>query len=123
MADIETTETETVETTEDKPTTRKKAPARKPDPLGRILNDVRAAAKSLGEYSTLPAPEHRVRHHDGRATAWNRQYAHEGTIDSLVLSLTFEALSSLNPAEERYSLTQLAAVVLGRIEQIDEAGK
>ncbi|QAY15945.1 hypothetical protein SEA_JANUS_41 [Streptomyces phage Janus] len=116
MADTETIEAE-------KPTTRKKAPARKPDPMARILNDIRAAAKSLGEYATNPAPEHRVRHHDGRASAWGRQYAHEGTIDALVLSLTFEALSSLNPAEERYSLTQLAAVVLARIEQIDEAGQ
>ncbi|MFF8845476.1 hypothetical protein ACF08N_22580 [Streptomyces sp. NPDC015127] len=110
------------ETTETKPTT-KKAPARKADPMARILNDVRAQVKALGEYSTEPAPEHRIRHHDGRAAAWNRQYAHEGTIDALVLALTFEALAALNPAEERYALTQLAAVVFSRIEQIDEAGK
>ncbi|MGW8953524.1 hypothetical protein [Streptomyces sp. NPDC055709] len=110
------------ENTEPK-TPQKKTTARKPAPLTRILNDIREQAKILGEYATNPVPEHRIAHHDGRASAWGRQYAHEGTIDSMVLSYTFEAMSTRNPAEERYALVQLAAVVLARIEQIDEAGQ
>ncbi|QPB09869.1 hypothetical protein KGG73_gp35 [Streptomyces phage Sentinel] len=113
MAETEQTEVE------QKP----KRGGRKPDPMTRILGDVRAAAQHLGDYSTKPVPEERARSHDGRAAAWGRQYAKDGAIDSLVLSLTFEALASLNPAEERYALSQLTAVALARIEQIDEAGK
>jgi hypothetical protein len=59
--------------------------------------------------------------HDGRAAAWGRQYAKDGAFDALLLSLSFEALSSLNEAESRYSLTQLVAVALDRIAQIDAA--
>ncbi|WAB08744.1 hypothetical protein SEA_ANDRIS_40 [Streptomyces phage Andris] len=109
--------------TETTQTTKQKRAPRKPDAMTRILNDIRAQAKILGEYATNPVPEHRLAHHDGRAAAWGRQYAHEGTIDAMVLSYSFEAMSTRNPAEERYALVQLAAVVMARIEQIDEAGQ
>lgn len=121
MADIETNETETVEATEDKPTSKRRAP-RKADPMPRSLADVQAAMKGLGEYSSLTGPEHRKRHHDGRAAAWAQQYAHEGTFDSLLLSNAFEAVACYDH-EQRHALVQLAAVALRRVEQIDEAGK
>jgi hypothetical protein len=66
-------------------------------------------------------PETRALVHDGRAAAWGRQYAKDGAFDALLLSLAFESLSSLNEAESRYSLTQLVAVALDRIAQIDAA--
>jgi hypothetical protein len=104
-------------------TAQPKKATRKPDPMTRILNDVKAAAKHVTEFDVAPVPEARALIHDGRAAAWGRQYAKDGAFDALLLSLSFEALSSLNEAESRYSLTQLVAVALDRIAQIDEAGK
>lgn len=107
-------ENETTETTPKKTT-------RKPDPLTQLLNDVRAQVKALGDVSVLPFPAHQARAYDDRARAWNRQYGKAGTYDGLILSLAFEALSSLNAAERRYSLTQLAAAALVAIDKLDGA--
>ncbi|MEU6572265.1 hypothetical protein [Streptomyces sp. NPDC046805] len=100
----------------------KKAP-RKPDPMARILADVKAEAKKITEFDVSPVPASRAQVHDGRSAAWGRQYAKDSSFDALLLSLAFEALAGLNDVEVRYSLTQLGAVVLDRIAQIDEAGK
>jgi hypothetical protein len=104
-------------------TEQPKKTTRKADPLTRILADIKAEAKKVTEWDVSPVPQGRALVHDGRAAAWGQQYAKDSTFDALVLSLTFEALASLNEAESRYSLTQLVAVVLDRIAQIDEAGK
>lgn len=95
----------------------KKTP-RKPDPMTRILNDVRAEMKTYGELKALAVDDARRRHYDGRAAAWGREYARTDKFDALLLSLGFEALACY-PKEERYALVQLAAVILARIEKID----
>ncbi|UFD97978.1 hypothetical protein PQC18_gp40 [Streptomyces phage Pablito] len=121
MADIETTETETG-TGEAKPTGKRRAPRKpatpKPDPVARSLSDVQAAMKGLGEYSSTTGPDHRKRHHDGRAAAWAQQYAHEGTFDSLLLSNAFEAVACYDH-EQRHALVQLAAIALAQVEKLD----
>lgn len=107
-------ETETVETEQ----AQKKA-GRKPDPMTQLVNDVKAEIKNLGEVSVLGFPAHQARAYDERARSWNRQYGKTGTYDGLILSLAFEALSSLNAAERRYSLTQLAAAALVAVDRLD----
>ena len=107
-------EAETVETK----AAPKKAP-RKTDPVTQLLNEVRSEMKSLGDVRVESFPEHRARHYDERARAWNRQYGTDGSYDGLILSLAFEALGSLNAAERRYSLTQLAAAALVAIDKLD----
>ncbi|ATI18742.1 hypothetical protein SEA_DAUDAU_41 [Streptomyces phage Daudau] len=108
-AENETTETASKKTT------------RKPDPVTQLLNDVRAQIKALGDVSVLPYPAHQARAYDDRARAWNRQYGKAGTYDGLILSLAFEALAALNPAERRYAFTQLAAAALIAVDKLDGA--
>lgn len=122
MTDIENAETTEAEVVETKPKRRtpRKAATPKPDPMARIFNDVQVAVKGLGEYSSSPSPEHRRRHHDGRATAWAQQYSHEGSFDSLLLSHTFEAVACYDH-EQRYALVQLAAIALNQVEMLDAA--
>ncbi|WDS51756.1 hypothetical protein SEA_TRIUMPH_42 [Streptomyces phage Triumph] len=123
MAAIETIETETVESTE-KPASRRRAPrSNKTMTTLAVLDDaLQRAMREVVPQTFAATPDHRRRHHDGRATAWARQYAHEGTYDSLLLSHAFESLSCY-PHEQRHALVQLAAVALGRVQQLDEAGK
>lgn len=85
---------------------------RKPDPMTQVINDLKAQIKALEGVSTLDYPTTRVRGYDERANAWGRQYALDGTLDGLILSLAFESLASLNAMERRYSLLQLAAAAL-----------
>jgi hypothetical protein len=105
--------TDTIETT----TAAPKKATRKADPLGRIIGDVRAAVKELGEFSALTTPEHRTQHHLGRSVAWSRQHDAEGTFDSLLLTHAFKAAAS----GDREALVQLAAVALGQVENLDGA--
>ncbi|ATI18824.1 hypothetical protein KGG85_gp42 [Streptomyces phage Tefunt] len=107
-------ETETV-ATEQAP----KKGGRKPDPLTRAIADMKEAGKHLGDYQVKDVPEARALLHDQRAAAWGRTYADQGVFDALLLSLAFEALAGLNPAEQRYALLQLSAVALGRAAELD----
>ncbi|AXQ65239.1 hypothetical protein KGG90_gp44 [Streptomyces phage Thestral] len=107
------------ETTE---TTEKAAPkktTRKPDPVTQLLNEVRAELKNVGDWDVKPIAAGRSEQYDRRASAWGRHYAEHGTLDGLILSLGFEALAALNPAERRYSLVQLAAAALAAVEKLD----
>ncbi|MGW5130909.1 hypothetical protein [Streptomyces sp. NPDC004135] len=92
-----------------------KKTARKADPLGRILSDVRAEVKELGEFSAEPTPEHRRPHHLGRFHAWAQQYAEEGTADSMLLTRAFVAAST----GTRLALIELAAVAVAQVEKLD----
>ncbi|MFD7259296.1 hypothetical protein [Streptomyces sp. NPDC059874] len=94
-----------------------KKPTRKPDPMTPVINDLKAQIKALDGVTTLDYPTTRVRAYDERASAWGRQYGREGTLDGLILSLAFESLASLNQAERRYSLLQLAAAALIAVER------
>ena len=105
--------TDTVNTTADAP----KKPARKADPFARIVADVRAAVKHLGEFSALATPAHRTQHHLGRSAAWSQQHDAEGTFDSLLLTHAFKAAST----GDRDTLVQLAAVALAQAENLDGA--
>ncbi|MEU0343325.1 hypothetical protein ABZ092_31320 [Streptomyces bobili] len=98
--------------------TPKKTP-RKPDPTTQLLNEVKAELKAIGDWTVNDLPTYKAVHYDSRARAWGRHYADHGRIDGLLLSLAFEALSSLNPAERRLSLVQLAAASLAAIEKLD----
>ncbi|MFB8350969.1 hypothetical protein [Streptomyces niveus] len=119
MTDIETTETAAGET-EAKPKRRapRKAATDKPDPMAALLAEMREAFSHLGPLPSQGTPEHRRKHHDGRAAAWGQQYAHEGTSDSLLLSLAFEA-SATYEAEARYALLQLAGAALALAGKLD----
>jgi hypothetical protein len=92
-----------------------KKTARKADPLARIVSDVRAAVKELGEFSALATPAHRTQHHLGRSAAWSQQHEAEGTFDSLLLTHAFKAAST----GDREALVQLAAVALAQVENLD----
>lgn len=105
--------TDIIETTTAETETPKKT-ARKADPLARILGDIRAAVKELGEFSAEATPEHRKAHHAGRSSAWTQQYAHEGTGDSLLLARAFHAAST----GEHQALVDLAAVALAQAEKL-----
>ncbi|WP_329289596.1 hypothetical protein [Streptomyces pseudovenezuelae] len=94
-----------------------KKPARKPDPIAQLLNEVRAELKQVGEWATTDAYAFRRRQHDSRAAAWGKEYAKTGALDAMLLSLTFEALACY-PQEQRYSLVQLAAAVLAAAEKL-----
>ena len=96
-----------------------KKTSRKPDPMTRAITDMKAAAKHLGDFTVKPVPKYRTAVHDRRSAAWGREYADSGTFDALVLSLAFEALAGLNPAERRYSLLQLSAVALDEVVKLD----
>jgi hypothetical protein len=98
-----------------------KKTSRKPDPMTRAITDMKAAAKHLGDFQVQPVPKDRAALHDRRSAAWGREYADSGTFDALVLSLAFEALAGLNPAERRYSLLQLSAVALDEVVKLDGA--
>jgi hypothetical protein len=106
-------ETETVET-EQAP----KKGGRKPDPMARAINDMKQAAKNLGEYDAKPTPEGRIAHHDSRSAAWGKEYGEKGTFDALLLSLAFEALGCYEH-EQRYALLQLSAVALNQAVALD----
>ncbi|MBQ0949271.1 MULTISPECIES: hypothetical protein [unclassified Streptomyces] len=103
--------------------TNEKAPAkkttRKPDPVTQLLNEVKAEIKGFSDLEVKAVAVGRAEQYDRRATAWNRHYAQHGTLDGLLLSLGFEALAALNPAERRYSLVQLAAAALLSVEKLD----
>ncbi|AUG87227.1 hypothetical protein KGG77_gp41 [Streptomyces phage Omar] len=105
------------ETTEQAPAPKKTT--RKPDPLTRAVADMKEVGKHLGECTVKDVPADRAAHYDQRAAAWGRAYAERGGFDDLVLSLAYEALAGLNPAEQRYSLLQLSAVALGRAAELD----
>jgi hypothetical protein len=100
--------------------TETKRGGRKPDPMTQLINDLKTQIKNLGEVSTFDYPAHTARHYDERANAWGRQYGKTGTTDGLILSLAYEALSSLNDAERRYSLVQLAAASLVVVERLED---
>ncbi|AXQ61097.1 hypothetical protein SEA_HANK144_42 [Streptomyces phage Hank144] len=106
------------EITETKPTPRKKAPARKPDPMALLVAEAKEAVSQLGPLPKAGTPDHRRKHHDGRAAAWAKQYAHEGTSDSLLLSLAFE-VGACYPQEERHALLQLAGAALALADRLD----
>jgi hypothetical protein len=91
---------------------------RKPDPMTRAINDMKQAAKHLGEYDVKPAPAGRIEAHDRRSAAWGKEYADKGTLDALLLSLAFEALGSYEQ-EQRYALLQLSAVALNQAAALD----
>ncbi|WP_327424317.1 hypothetical protein OG763_38110 [Streptomyces sp. NBC_01230] len=91
---------------------------RKPDPMTRAINDMKQAAKHLGEYDVKPAPAGRIEAHDRRSAAWGKEYADTGTLDALLLSLAFEALGSYEQ-EQRYALLQLSAVALNQAAALD----
>jgi hypothetical protein len=94
---------------------------RKPDPMARIVNDVKASIKSLGDYEAKEYPVTRNRYYDERSAVWARQYGREGTLDALVLSYAHEVLASLNDAERRHALLQLAAVAINEVSRLDGA--
>ncbi|AFU62094.1 hypothetical protein D854_gp48 [Streptomyces phage R4] len=120
MADIENENTETAETPKAKPTPRKKAPARKPDPMEALLAEMREAVSHLGPMPTKDTAPSRRRGHDDRAAAWGRHYGREHTVDGFLLSLTFEALACYKQ-ERRYALLQLAGAALHLAENpVDE---
>ncbi|MFG2923858.1 hypothetical protein ACGFYA_20410 [Streptomyces sp. NPDC048305] len=96
-----------------------KKTTRKPDPTTQLLNELKAELKALSDWTVNELPPRKAEHYDGRAHAWSRHYASNGQVDGLLLSLAFEALSSLNPSERRYSLVQLAAASLTAIEKLD----
>ncbi|MEU8835220.1 hypothetical protein [Streptomyces sp900116325] len=106
-------ETETVDTDQ-----APKKGGRKPDPMMRAINDMKQAAKHLGEYDVKPAPAGRIEAHDRRSAAWGKEYADKGTFDALLLSLAFEALGSYEQ-EQRYALLQLSAVALNQAAALD----
>ncbi|MFE5663428.1 hypothetical protein ACFQ7W_05800 [Streptomyces niveus] len=111
MTDVEITEAET------KPKRRapRKAATDRPDPMVALLSEMKEATSHLGTLPSAGTPEHRRKHHDGRAAAWGQQYAHEGTSDSFLLSLAFEATASYKK-EARYALLQLAGAALALAE-------
>ncbi|MEU9795089.1 hypothetical protein AB0E27_31640 [Streptomyces sparsogenes] len=92
---------------------------RKPDPMTKIVADMKAVGKDLGDYTTTDAYAFRRKQHDTRAAAWGREYAKTGAFDAMLLSLTFEALAGLNPAERRYALLQLSAAALNEVMKLD----
>ncbi|MCX5236261.1 hypothetical protein OG824_13730 [Streptomyces prunicolor] len=92
-----------------------KKTTRKADPFARVVSDVRAAVKELGEFSALATPQHRTHHHLGRSAAWSQQHETEGTFDSLLLTHAFKAAST----GDREPLLQLAAVALAQVENLD----
>ncbi|MGM9381140.1 hypothetical protein [Streptomyces antibioticus] len=103
-------------------TTEKAAPkksTRKPDPVTQLLNEVKAELKNVDDWDVKPIAPGRAEQYDRRASAWGRHYAQHGTLDGLLLSLGFEALAALNPAERRYSLVQLAAAALAAVDKLD----
>ncbi|MFE0964035.1 MULTISPECIES: hypothetical protein [Streptomyces] len=100
------------ETTTDKP---KRAP-RKTDPLAKLLGELRAEMNQAGGFT--PTPAFRRQPHDGRASAWGREYAKTGALDALILSLAFEAGASTEK-ELRYALLQLAANAMNVIKTLD----
>ncbi|MEU8133212.1 hypothetical protein [Streptodolium elevatio] len=100
-------------------TTPKKA-GRKPDPMTRILNDLKAAIKGLGEYESKSYGEARRHVHDGRAFAWAREYERTGTFDALLLAHTFGALCESDDRQrQRDVLLDVAAVAIAKIEKLD----
>lgn len=103
----------------DEKTPTPKKTTRKPDPLARLMNDVKAEMKNLAGASVTPPSASRTDQYERRASAWGRHYAEHGTLDGLILSLGFEALAGLNPAERRHSLLQLAAAALVAVEKLD----
>ncbi|MFH8414330.1 hypothetical protein [Streptomyces collinus] len=105
------------ETNETTPAPKKAA--RKPDPMTQLLNDLKAEIKNLGEVSVKMHADSRAPQYDRRASAWGRHYGQHGTLDGLILSLAFEVLAGLNPAERRYSLVQLAAAALVAAEKLE----
>lgn len=105
------------EATEKTPAPKKTT--RKPDPMTQLLNEVKAEVKSFADTEVKPIGPGRAEQYDRRASAWGRHYADHGTLDGLLLSLSFEALATLNPAERRYSLVQLAAAALLSAEKLD----
>lgn len=96
-----------------------KKTTRKPDPVTQLLNEVKAELKNMADWEVKRVAPGRSSQHDSRASAWGRHYAQNGTLDGLLLSLGFEALAALNPAERRYALVQLAAASLHAIEALD----
>ncbi|MFF3249759.1 hypothetical protein ACFYWP_01845 [Actinacidiphila glaucinigra] len=97
-----------------------KKPARKPDPMTRIINDVKTAIKDLGEYEAKPVNDARRSGHDRRAEAWAKEWARTSTQDSLVLATAFEALACY-PHEQRDALISLAAIALNEVVKLDGA--
>ncbi|MEX1655491.1 hypothetical protein ABZ960_20280 [Streptomyces pseudovenezuelae] len=93
---------------------------RKPDPMTQLLNEVKAKIKNLAELTVKENPAGRAQQHERRASAWGRHYAQHSTLDGLILSLGFESLAALNPAERRYSLVQLAAAALVAVEKLED---
>ncbi|MFJ6183790.1 hypothetical protein [Streptomyces sp. NPDC092295] len=119
MTDVEITETAVGETTvKPKRRTPRKAATDKPDPMDALLAEMKEATSHLGAMPSAGTPEHRRKHHDGRAAAWGQQYAHEGTSDSFLLSLAFEASASYEK-EARYALLQLAGAALALADRLD----
>lgn len=119
----EISETKQVEKTEAEQKPKRRAPRNKTMTTLAVLDEaIQRAMREVVPQTFAATPDHRRRHHDGRAAAWAAQYAHENTFDSLLLSHAFESLACYDH-EQRHALVQLAAVALARVQQIDEAGK
>ncbi|WP_406192279.1 hypothetical protein OH733_05565 [Streptomyces griseus] len=107
---------------DDKTTTQ--APAkkatRKPDPMTRIIADMKEARKALGAFGTKDHDESKRRSYDQLAASWGRDHAITGEYASGLLSLTFEAAACYKQ-EKRYALLQLAAAALAEVERLDGA--
>ncbi|MEU9605484.1 hypothetical protein [Streptomyces sp. NPDC048057] len=109
------------ETSTETKATPKKA-TRRPDPTAQLLTALKAELKNHAELEVRPVEAGRAEQYDRRAAAWGRHFADHGSLDGLVLSLGFEALAALNPAERRYALVQLAAAALVAVSKLDEDG-
>lgn len=101
-----------------RPTVTPKKAGRKPDPMTRIVNDLKTTMRSLGEYEAKGYGESRRRLHEGRASAWAREHEQTGTFDALLLSLAFRLLASTEE-DRRNALLLVAAVSVAEVEKLD----
>ncbi|MEU8621444.1 hypothetical protein [Streptomyces sp. NPDC048623] len=102
-------------------TTKPKRAPRKVDPLVRVVEqEVRPEIPNYAAKTSTP--KKRMTAHEGRAAAWGGEFEKTGSLDSLLLSLTFEVGAATGLAI-RPALVQLAAAALGEIERIDKAGR
>ncbi|MCS0601075.1 hypothetical protein NX794_07500 [Streptomyces sp. LP11] len=105
--------------TDEMATEKPKRAPRKADPLAKLLTELRdEMGAAAATFTAIPA--YRRLPHDGRASAWDREYARTGALDALILSLAFE-VGARPAAELRYALLQLAANAMTAINTLDGA--
>ncbi|MEU6057008.1 hypothetical protein [Streptomyces sp. NPDC047097] len=97
-------------------TERPKRPPRRPGPLPRLFDELKAEVKKAD--STEESPPARRQLHEGRAAAWADEYAQTGARDARILSLAFAAVAGPT-AEARYTLLRLAAAALAEAGRLD----